>query len=109
MPKRIGLRCCGDEITGRSLVQNRRAGTIKTNAAYKFTKEVVLTLILFYKGAAASGLISAVGMVPSACRYLPSCSDYATECIKKQGFLRGGVLSLKRLARCHPWAADGED
>lgn len=46
---------------------------------------------------------------PSPCRYLPSCSAYATEALSRHGALRGGWLSLRRVSRCHPWGGHGVD
>ena len=43
------------------------------------------------------------------CRYVPTCSSYALEAVKKHGPLRGGWLAVKRLARCHPWGGCGYD
>ncbi len=43
------------------------------------------------------------------CRYAPSCSEYAVEAIRLHGSLHGGWLTIKRLARCHPWGASGYD
>lgn len=44
-----------------------------------------------------------------ACRYAPSCSAYALEAIAVHGPLRGWILALRRLLRCHPWGGSGYD
>ena len=43
------------------------------------------------------------------CRFYPTCSCYAHTAISRFGAWRGGLLSLKRLSRCHPWHAGGVD
>ncbi|GAW48060.1 MULTISPECIES: membrane protein insertion efficiency factor YidD [unclassified Nocardioides] len=43
------------------------------------------------------------------CRYHPSCSAYALDAVRQHGSLRGGWLAVRRLVRCHPWAAGGYD
>ncbi|MGJ9422295.1 membrane protein insertion efficiency factor YidD [Aeromicrobium sp. CF3.5] len=43
------------------------------------------------------------------CRYYPTCSAYALESVQVHGAVRGSWLSVRRLARCHPWAAGGFD
>jgi uncharacterized protein len=43
------------------------------------------------------------------CRFDPTCSHYAVVAIRRFGPLRGGRLTLRRLARCHPWGGSGYD
>jgi len=43
------------------------------------------------------------------CRYHPSCSAYALGAVTTHGSVRGSWLTVRRLARCHPWAAGGYD
>ncbi|MGI9258837.1 MAG: membrane protein insertion efficiency factor YidD [Gammaproteobacteria bacterium] len=45
----------------------------------------------------------------SSCRHLPTCSSYAVEAISQFGVARGTWLALKRVGRCHPWAAPTHD
>ncbi|MCV2392844.1 membrane protein insertion efficiency factor YidD [Actinotalea sp. M2MS4P-6] len=46
---------------------------------------------------------------PPTCRFYPSCSSYAVTALERHGALRGSWLAVRRLGRCHPWAAGGVD
>ncbi|MCC7376631.1 MAG: membrane protein insertion efficiency factor YidD [Verrucomicrobiales bacterium] len=45
----------------------------------------------------------------AACRHYPSCSAYAEQAVSAHGAMRGSVLALRRLSRCHPWGTAGFD
>ncbi len=48
-------------------------------------------------------------IAPPACRYVPSCSEYARRAVEVHGAAAGAWLGLRRLARCHPWGGCGPD
>lgn len=43
------------------------------------------------------------------CRFQPTCSHYAQQAIMRHGVLTGGLLAVRRIARCHPWGGSGFD
>jgi uncharacterized protein len=43
------------------------------------------------------------------CRYEPTCSRYALDAVSRYGAGRGGIMALRRIGRCHPWAPGGLD
>jgi putative membrane protein insertion efficiency factor len=46
---------------------------------------------------------------PSSCRYSPTCSHYGIEAFQKHGLIKGGWLTIKRIASCNPWGGSGYD
>ena len=48
-------------------------------------------------------------LLPSMCRYSPTCSEYALEAVQRHGAPRGTLLAARRLARCHPLREGGFD
>jgi putative membrane protein insertion efficiency factor len=48
-------------------------------------------------------------LLPPACRYTPTCSQYALDALDRHGALKGSWLALMRLARCHPFRRGGFD
>ena len=65
-------------------------------------KMVLMALIRFYQTAVSP-------MLPPRCRFVPTCSQYALEAVRKHGAVKGAVLAAKRIARCHPWGGSGCD
>lgn len=65
-------------------------------------KRLVLLGIGFYQRSVSAGL-------GPTCRFEPSCSHYGYEAIDRHGLVKGGWLTLRRLARCHPFHATGYD
>ncbi|GBD20711.1 Putative membrane protein insertion efficiency factor [bacterium HR28] len=65
-------------------------------------KRLALLLIRFYQRFISPGL-------PPACRFYPTCSEYGYEAIERYGIIKGGILTLRRLARCHPFHPGGYD
>ncbi len=48
-------------------------------------------------------------LLPSACRYHPTCSEYMLEAVARYGAVKGTWMGLKRLGRCHPFHEGGYD
>jgi len=67
-----------------------------------FAQRVVLLLLRAYKWAISP-------MLAPACRYVPTCSEYAMEAVERYGAIRGGWMALWRLLRCHPFVKGGYD
>ncbi len=65
-------------------------------------KRVVLAILGGYKRWVSPAL-------PVACRYVPTCSEYAVEAVERNGVLRGGGQAISRLLRCHPFGGHGYD
>ena len=65
-------------------------------------RALAVTILKFYKRWISPSL------APS-CRYVPTCSEYAMEAIDRFGSVRGGLMSVWRLLRCHPFVAGGYD
>ena len=65
-------------------------------------QRLTLSFLRFYKRRISP-------MLPSACRFRPTCSEYMMEAVARHGALRGISLGLARIARCHPFHSGGFD
>jgi len=65
-------------------------------------KKILISLIKFYQK-----FISPV--LPSSCRYHPSCSTYAILAIEKYGVIKGSIKAIWRILRCNPFSKGGVD
>ena len=63
---------------------------------------LLCTIITFYRAMLSHFL-------PAACRFTPSCSEYAAASLRKYGLFRGGLKSVTRILRCAPWSPGGID
>ena len=59
-------------------------------------KKLLMALVLFYRRNISP-------LRPPSCRFIPTCSAYALEALEKHGALRGFWLTLRRVAKCHPF------
>ena len=66
------------------------------------SQRVAVALLRAYKWAISP-------MFPPACRYTPTCSEYAIEAIDRFGVVRGGWKAFTRILRCHPFVKGGYD
>ena len=68
----------------------------------KVPSRVLRGLVRFYQLAISP-------WTPPSCKYYPSCSQYALVALERHGAVRGTWLAVRRVGRCHPWAAGGVD
>ncbi|HEU4597432.1 MAG TPA: membrane protein insertion efficiency factor YidD [Pyrinomonadaceae bacterium] len=65
-------------------------------------KVIFAGLLRFYKASISP-------LLPPACRFVPTCSEYTLEAVEKYGALRGGWMGARRLLKCHPFHPGGYD
>lgn len=65
-------------------------------------KNILIATIKLYKYAVSP-------LLPAACRFVPTCSEYSMEAIGRYGAAKGSYLSLRRVLKCHPFHPGGFD
>ena len=65
-------------------------------------KTILIAIIRFYQ-------LTLSSVLGRSCRYLPTCSEYASDAIAKHGAWRGFLLGFARVSRCHTWGGEGFD
>lgn len=85
---------------------NRRAMKQRPNKVLAVLRKVLIfpfiALIRFYQ-------VCISPLTPAACRFTPTCSQYALEAFRKHGLFKGFYLSVRRILKCHPWGGHGYD
>ena len=69
---------------------------------YKFIGEFFILLVKIYQ-------VTLSPLLGSNCRFSPTCSNYAIEAIRVHGPLKGSILTMKRIIKCHPFNKGGVD
>ena len=67
-----------------------------------FGQRLLIGLIHMYR-------FSLAGLLGGRCRYLPTCSEFGLIAVRRFGALRGGLMTARRILRCHPWHVGGHD
>lgn len=75
----------------------------RKNIISVFINNCLIGLVQFYRR-----FVSPIKKTPS-CKYIPTCSEYAIEALKKYGPLKGSFLAVKRILRCNPFSKGGYD
>lgn len=74
-------------------------------------KKIVLKLIRFYQKTKFfhNLLFKTLYLSDTCCRFKPTCSEYTYQAVEKYGIIKGGLLGLRRIFKCHPWSKGGKD
>ncbi|MCS7093127.1 MAG: membrane protein insertion efficiency factor YidD [Patescibacteria group bacterium] len=84
---------------------------LKTNRSHPLKTKVILSLIRFYQNTKIfhGAILCQFFLSDKICRFTPSCSEYTYQAVEKYGVIKGLLLGLKRVLRCHPFSRGGFD
>ena len=103
----MGHRNSSAALSGTSAFRTAAGGTRAPASQYRSKSLSVTARVLLLAIRVYQTFFSA--LMPSACKFYPSCSKYAATAVQLHGARHGSWLALKRLARCHPFARGGVD
>lgn len=80
-------------------------------------KQIVISIFLFFRKIFSGFLIGLIKVyqytlspfIGRNCRFMPSCSNYGIEALRKHGAIKGSILAIYRILRCNPWGGSGYD
>jgi len=74
-------------------------------------KNLILKSIKLYQNTSVFQLaiFKKLFLTDAACRFIPTCSEYFYQAIEKYGIIKGTLLGLRRIFKCHPWSKGGEE
>lgn len=74
-------------------------------------KAIILTCIKFYQKTSFfhGQIMRSLFLSDASCKFTPHCSNYTYQAVEKYGVVKGVLLGLKRIIRCHPWNRGGYD
>lgn len=74
-------------------------------------KKIILQLIRLYQKTSFlnNHLFRTLFLTDQVCKYEPTCSRYTYQAVEKYGAVKGSIMGLRRVLRCHPWAKGGYD
>lgn len=106
----MGHRDSSSALGGRGSIRTARSGASEAIAEPSARGRQPLSLpALLLLGAIRIYQTYFSALMPSACKFYPSCSHYAADAVRIHGARRGLWLALKRFARCHPFTPGGVD
>jgi len=95
----IGTGHCASRRRGRFTRNGLRRCLRRTEAA---AGQAIILVVRLYQ-------VTLSPLLGGHCRYVPTCSAYFIEAVRRHGAMRGGAMGLRRILRCHPFAKGGYD
>jgi uncharacterized protein len=74
-----------------------------------FARFMLLAALRVYRAVLSPVLTFVFAPLGFGCRFRPTCSEYATDAVRRHGAWRGSALAVRRICRCHPWGGSGYD